>query len=71
MPLLIQAVWVFEAGFGHAQGCGLLVHERGEILQAVRDVQGQGRSRIVAGGQHEPIEQILDGVALSRLQIHG
>ena len=70
VPLLVEAVGVFEAGLGHAELGRLGVHQLRKLLHAVRDMQRERRGGVVAGDQQQAVEQVLDCVALSRLEVH-
>ena len=67
----IQAVGVGKVGIFQPQRSGLVVHQLHKVRRIPAAKAGQGHGGIVAGGQHEPIQQLLDGQHLPLLQIHG
>ena len=67
----VQAVGVFVVGIGKPQEAGLVVHLLGEALHGAAAVDGQSHRRVVAGGQHKPIQQLLEGQYLPLPQVHG
>ena len=44
-----------------AQTSGLLVHHIREFFNAARHVDGDGRSGIVSGGEHQAVQELLHG----------
>ena len=67
----IQAVGGGKVGLFLPQRSGLVVHQLHKVRRIPAAEAGQGHGGIVAGGQHEPIQQLLDGQHLPLLQIHG
>ena len=67
----VQAVGIFKVGICQAKISGLVVHQFRKALHRAAAVDGKRHRRVVAGGQHQPVQQLLEGQHLSLLQIHG
>ena len=68
---VIQTIGVCKVGVVHAQLGGLFVHLRHEALHVSPAVACNGQGRVVARGEHQPVEQSLQGDLLLRLEVHG
>ena len=67
----VQAVGIFKVRPGQAETARLVVHQLREALHSAAAVNGQRHGGIVAGGQHQPVEQLLQGKHLPLFQVHG
>ena len=67
----VQPVGIFKMTLGHTQHPGLVVHHFREALYSAAAVNGQSHRRVVAGMEHQPIQQLLECQNLPLLQIHG
>ena len=70
MVLVVLAVNGDEVGVGHAQLRRLVVHELGEGFGGPGQLLRDGDGGVVAGGEHESVEQIPDGPLLTGFQPH-
>ncbi len=66
----VEAMRVGEVGVVHAESGCFLVHELDEGVDAATDVFGELNGGVVAGGQEEAVEQILDGDDHAGLEAH-
>ena len=62
-----EAVGVGEMGIFQSQLPGLVVHQLRKAFHCAAAVNGQGRSRVVAAVEHQPVEQLLHRQNLSLL----
>ena len=71
MPLLVQAVRILKMRIFHSELCRPCVHPRGKTLHGAVAQNCQRDCRVVAGAQHQSIEQLPPRHALTGTQIHG
>ena len=69
MLAVVQAVGVHKVGAGHAQLLGPLVHPLNKGRDVPADGHGQDIGRLVGGGQHQAVEQVVDGDLFPGLQV--
>ena len=69
MLAVVQAVGVHKVGAGHAQLLGPLVHPLDKGRDVPTDGHGQDIGRLVGGGQHQAVEQVVDGDLFPGLQV--
>ena len=70
MPLGIKAVGVLKRAVGHAERTRLVVHHVRKRLHGARRVARERDSGVIAGHEHQAVEQLLDRVRLTGAQIH-
>ena len=71
MPRTVEPVRIDKMGVCQSQCRRFLVHARYEAFRIPRGSGGEGQGGVIAGGQQQSLQQLADGIALPRAQIHG
>ena len=71
VALGVQAVGVGEVGVGHCKALGHLVHQRHKGVHFPGHTVGHRQGGVVSAGEHQPVEQLLQGQNVPRGQVHG
>ena len=67
----IQTMGVLKVGILHPQHPGFVVHLARKLFDASAAIQSQRRRRIIAGGEHQAVQQLLKRQNFPFLKIHG
>ena len=70
VPLGVKAVGVLKRAAGHAERARLVVHHARKRRHRARRVTRERDGGIVAGHEHQAVEQLLNRVRLAGAQIH-